>query len=43
MLQTKRNEAGTPGADIKRGTFVYQPVATIDAPKVMELAQLLDG
>ena len=43
MFQTKRNKSGTPGADIKKGTYVYQPIATVDAPKVMELAQLLDG
>ncbi|KAI9001483.1 ku70-like protein [Trametes punicea] len=39
---TRRNESGQAGADIKKGTFVYQPIATIDAPKVMELVQLLD-
>ncbi|KAI0353683.1 ku70-like protein [Trametes cingulata] len=39
---TKRNESGEAGADIKKGTYVYQPIATIDAPKVMELIRLLD-
>ncbi|KAI0711857.1 ku70-like protein, partial [Cerioporus squamosus] len=39
---TKRNESGTAGADLKKGTYVYQPIATVDAPKVMELARLLD-
>ncbi|EJF59137.1 ku70-like protein [Dichomitus squalens LYAD-421 SS1] len=39
---TKRNESGTVGADIKKGTFVYQPLATIDVPKVAQLLQLLD-
>ncbi|KAI0656449.1 ku70-like protein [Cubamyces menziesii] len=39
---TKRNESGEAGADIKKGAYVYQPIATIDAPKVMELIQLLD-
>ncbi|CDO75109.1 hypothetical protein BN946_scf185010.g34 [Trametes cinnabarina] len=39
---TKRNESGQAGADIKKGTYVYQPIATIDAPKVMELVQLID-
>ncbi|KAI0648675.1 ku70-like protein [Trametes meyenii] len=39
---TKRNESGQAGADIKRGSYVYQPIATIDAPKVMDLVQLLD-
>ncbi|KAI0636286.1 ku70-like protein [Trametes polyzona] len=38
----KRNEAGDAGTDIKKGTYIYQPIATIDAPKVMELVQLLD-
>lgn len=41
--QTRRNESGTFGADIKKGTFVYQPLASVDAPKVMDLVQLLDG
>ncbi|KAL7279454.1 hypothetical protein ACG7TL_007297 [Trametes sanguinea] len=40
---TKRNESGEAGADIKKGTYVYQPIATIDAPKVMELVRLIDG
>ncbi|TBU27758.1 ku70-like protein [Dichomitus squalens] len=39
---TKRNESGTVGADIKKGTYVYQPLATIDVPKVAQLMQLLD-
>ncbi|KAI9067712.1 ku70-like protein [Trametes sanguinea] len=39
---TKRNESGQAGADIKKGTYVYQPIATIDAPKVMELVQIID-
>ncbi|OSC96961.1 ku70-like protein [Trametes coccinea BRFM310] len=39
---TKRNESGEAGADIKKGTYVYQPIATIDAPKVMELVRLID-
>ncbi|KAI0788279.1 ku70-like protein [Fomes fomentarius] len=39
---TRRNESGTTGADIKKGTFVFQPIATVDAPKVMELVRLLD-
>ncbi|RDX46256.1 ku70-like protein [Lentinus brumalis] len=39
---TKRNESGTAGADLKKGTYVYQPIATVNAPKVMELMQLLD-
>ena len=41
--QTKRNESGSVGADIKKGTYVYQPLATIDVPKVTQLMQLLDG
>ena len=41
--QTQRNESGTVGADIKKGTYVYQSIATVDAPKVMELVRLLDS
>lgn len=41
--QTKRNDNADDSTDIKKGTYVYQPLATIDAPKVMELVQLLDG
>ncbi|KAI0667937.1 ku70-like protein [Trametes maxima] len=39
---TKRNTSGQAGADIKKGSYVHQPIATIDAPKVMDLVQLLD-
>ncbi|OJT15082.1 ATP-dependent DNA helicase II subunit 1 [Trametes pubescens] len=39
---TKRNDEVEASTDIKKGTYVYQPLATIDAPKVMELVQLLD-
>ncbi|KAM5544081.1 hypothetical protein V8D89_002267 [Ganoderma adspersum] len=39
---TKRNENGEAGADIKRGTYVYQPLATIDVPQVTNLVNLLD-
>ncbi|OCH89594.1 ku70-like protein [Obba rivulosa] len=31
------------GAEIKKGTYVYQPIATVDAPKVQELMRLLDA
>lgn len=41
--QTKRNENGEAGADIKKGTYVYQPLATIDVPQVTNLVKLLDG
>lgn len=41
--QTKRNDDVEASTDIKKGTYVYQPLATIDAPKVVELVQLLDG
>ncbi|EMD33370.1 hypothetical protein CERSUDRAFT_108161 [Gelatoporia subvermispora B] len=41
---TRRNEATAgQGAEIKKGTYVYQPIATIDAPKVQELMRLLDA
>ncbi|EIW57977.1 ku70-like protein [Trametes versicolor FP-101664 SS1] len=39
---TKRNDNADDSTDVKKGTYVYQPLATIDAPKVMELVQLLD-
>ncbi|KAI1792117.1 ku70-like protein [Ganoderma leucocontextum] len=39
---TKRNENGEAGADIKKGTYVYQPLATIDVPQVTNLVKLLD-
>ncbi|KAI0833848.1 ku70-like protein [Trametes gibbosa] len=39
---TKSNENEKDNADIKQGTYVYQSIATIDAPKVMELVNLLD-
>ena len=40
--QTRKNEAGGPGADIKKHNFVFQPIDTVNAPKVQELIQLID-
>ncbi|KAF5327610.1 hypothetical protein D9619_005038 [Psilocybe cf. subviscida] len=31
------------GAEIKKGTFLYQPISLLSAPKVLELAQLLEA
>lgn len=42
MPQTRKNEAGGPGADIKKHNFVFQPIDTVNAPKVQELIQLID-
>ncbi|TCD61340.1 ATP-dependent DNA helicase II subunit 1, partial [Steccherinum ochraceum] len=39
---TKRNDGGGQGAEIKQNNFVYQPITTVDAPKVQELIRLLD-
>ncbi|THH23094.1 hypothetical protein EUX98_g8084 [Antrodiella citrinella] len=39
---TRKNDSGGQGADIKQNNFVYQPITTIDAPKVSELMKLLD-
>ncbi|KAA1467266.1 Ku DNA-binding complex Ku70 subunit [Dentipellis sp. KUC8613] len=38
---TARNESGT-GSEIKKGTYVYQAIDTISAPKVLDLTQLVD-
>ncbi|KAJ3554418.1 hypothetical protein NM688_g3122 [Phlebia brevispora] len=40
---TRKNEGSGQGADIKKGTFVFQPIETINAPKIQELIQLLDA
>ncbi|KAI0926332.1 hypothetical protein AcV5_008825 [Taiwanofungus camphoratus] len=40
---TRRNEANGPGAQIKSGNFVYQPISTINAQDVQELMRLLDA
>ncbi|KAI0288957.1 SPOC like C-terminal domain-containing protein [Russula brevipes] len=39
---TLRNESG-PGSEIKKGTYVYQPLSVINAPKILDLNQLIDG
>ncbi|KAF8468534.1 SPOC like C-terminal domain-containing protein [Russula ochroleuca] len=38
---TRRNESG-PGSEIKKGTYVYQPLSVINAPKILDLNQLID-
>lgn len=40
---TRRNESTSQGSEIKHNNFVYQPIAQISAPKVLELMQLLDA
>ncbi|KAI0294877.1 SPOC like C-terminal domain-containing protein [Multifurca ochricompacta] len=37
----RRNENG-PGSDIKKGTYVYQPMSTINATTIIDLTQLVD-
>jgi hypothetical protein len=41
-LQTRRNESG-PGSEIKKGTYAYQPTSVINAPKILDLNQLING
>lgn len=38
---TRRNESG-PGSEIKKGTYVYQPTTVINAPKILDLNQLIN-
>ncbi|KAI0064929.1 Ku DNA-binding complex, Ku70 subunit [Artomyces pyxidatus] len=38
---TRENEPGS-GSEIKKGTFVHQSIATINAPKILDLTQLVD-
>ncbi|TFK34525.1 SPOC like C-terminal domain-containing protein [Crucibulum laeve] len=41
---TRKSEANRrQGSEIKRGTFVYQSIAPLNAPKIQELIQLLDA
>ncbi|KII89794.1 hypothetical protein PLICRDRAFT_158979 [Plicaturopsis crispa FD-325 SS-3] len=40
---TRRTESRNHGSEIKRGTFVYQPIAPMSAPKIQEIMQLLDA
>ncbi|CCL99933.1 uncharacterized protein FIBRA_01958 [Fibroporia radiculosa] len=37
------NEPGGQSAEIKRGTYVHQPINTINAPSVQELIRLLEA
>jgi ATP-dependent DNA helicase 2 subunit 1 len=41
-MQTRRNETGS-GSEIKKGTYVFQPMSVINAPKILDLNQLIDG
>lgn len=44
ILKTRKNESGPRGTtEYKHGTYVYQPIAQVDAPKIQELNQLLYG
>jgi ATP-dependent DNA helicase 2 subunit 1 len=44
LLKTRPTEITKgQGAEIKKGTFLYQPISLLSAPKVLELAQLLEG
>ncbi|KAH9948578.1 ku70-like protein [Amylocystis lapponica] len=40
---SRKNESTGKGADLKKGTLVYQPISTINAVSVQELMQLLDA
>ncbi|GBE90053.1 ATP-dependent DNA helicase II subunit 1 [Sparassis crispa] len=40
---TRKNDPKGQGAEIKRGSFVYQPIDTISAETVQELMRLLDA
>jgi ATP-dependent DNA helicase 2 subunit 1 len=42
FTQTRRNETGS-GSEIKKGTYVFQPMSVINAPKILDLNQLIDG
>ena len=43
MLQTRANEAAGQGADIKKGTFLFQPIETINVAKAKGLKDIVDG
>ncbi|KXN91753.1 ATP-dependent DNA helicase II subunit 1 [Leucoagaricus sp. SymC.cos] len=41
---TRRSENGrTEASELKRNTFIFQPISLLSAPKVQELIQLLDA
>ncbi|KAG7444641.1 Ku DNA-binding complex, Ku70 subunit [Guyanagaster necrorhizus] len=41
---TRRNESnGNQGSEIKKNTFLYQPIAPLSAPTIQELVHLLDA
>ncbi|KAL1746005.1 ku70-like protein [Schizophyllum fasciatum] len=40
---TKRGVKGRQGSDIKRGTYLYQPIGPLSAPSIQELIRLLDS
>lgn len=42
-LKTRKMEGGGYASEIKKGTYLFQPISLLSAPKVKELVQLLDG
>ncbi|KAF8193327.1 SPOC like C-terminal domain-containing protein [Pholiota molesta] len=40
---TRKSEASRTQSEIKRNTYLYQPIAPLSAPKIQELIQLLDA
>ncbi|KAI5829540.1 ku70-like protein [Schizophyllum commune Tattone D] len=40
---TRRGPKGSQGSDIKKGTYLYQPIGPLSAPSIQELIQLLNA
>ena len=43
IAQTRTHEASGQGSDIKKGTFLFQPIETINVAKVKQLKDVVDG
>ncbi|KAF8071492.1 SPOC like C-terminal domain-containing protein [Lyophyllum atratum] len=40
---TRKTESRDYGSELKRGTYAYQPISPVSAPKIQQLIQLLDA
>lgn len=43
VSQTKKNEAGEHGSEIKPHNYTLQPIEPINAPKIQDLIHTLEG
>lgn len=43
LPKTRKSEGGGYASEIKKGTYLFQPISLLSAPKVQELGRILEG